>query len=502
VRFGDPWLYLACFVALAGCSDDRAKHHASHDAPPVDASSEHWADNDAGPSDGGSDAGLADAALPSDLTAALQAVGFEVVAEHESVYGGYRYIDLTVTQPMDHDNPASETFEQRIILHHRDTAAPMVLATTGYQNFDQEWLMEPALVLQGNQIMVEHRYFPPSIPKNANWTKLNIRQAAGDFHLITQKLKRIYGARWLNTGASKGGMTALFHRRFFPSDVDATVAYVAPLSFGAPDNRYVQFLADINPDGCGDNVRALALRFIKDRVAIGKELLSGGFDTGPDITNEEQAAMFAAETAVYYEWGFWQYSGVDSCALVASALTNDHHAATLLSHEIVIGEAVEVPPAYNYQAASELGYQGISTAYLDEAIQEAMLPAPPAEPMPWGSGWPAYHPEAVRDVADWIAKSGERIMLIYGEYDPWTGGAIDLGAAKDSRKFVVPQGNHGSQIDLLPAEHRALALDMLYGWAAVTPPPSDAPMEKARVHVPRVDTRLRSRSLGAPPADN
>ena len=33
-------------------------------------------------------------------------------------------------------------------------------------------------------------------------------------------------------------MTAIYHRRFYPDDVDGTVPYVAPISFGAPDLRY------------------------------------------------------------------------------------------------------------------------------------------------------------------------------------------------------------------------------------------------------------------------
>jgi hypothetical protein len=499
-RLRDRSLFLACALTLLGCADSKHKGHSEDGPPdgPADAAAADAGLTDAQVGVHRVDAAAPDAGLPSELGAALEAVGFTVVGEHPSEYAGYRYLDLTVTQPMDHDDPASVTFEQRIILHHLSEDAPMVLATTGYENFDQEWLMEPALVLPANQIMVEHRYFPPSIPDKADWTKLNIRQAAADFHLITEKLKRIYAGRWLNTGASKGGMTALFHRRFYPGDVDGTVAYVAPFSYGAPDNRYLQFLADINPDGCGEQVRTLQVRFIKDRVAIGKALIAD-FDTGPNITTEEQAALFAASTSVYYDWGFWQFSGVDSCALVSSALTSDHDAAQLLSREIVIGEAIAVGEAYTYQAVSELGYQAISTAHIDAALKEVEFPAMPAQPMPW-SVWPSYHSDSVTDVASWIAQDGEHIMLVYGQYDPWTGGAIDLGQAKDARKFVVPQGNHGSQIDLLPATERDAALEMLYRWADVKRPGMSSGMRKGLRHIEALEALRRQHSLGLPPA--
>ncbi len=499
-RLCERSLFFACLLAAAACADSNHKKHPD-DAQP-DGSLADDATGDAGVADARAEPSPddePDATLPAELLAALEAVGLKVVGERPSEYAGYRYIDLTVTQPMDHDDPASVTFEQRIILHHLSVDAPMVLATTGYENFDQEWLMEPALVLPANQLMVEHRYFPPSIPDKADWSKLNIRQAAADFHVITEKLKRRYRARWLNTGASKGGMTALFHRRCYPADVDGTVAYVAPFSYGAPDDRYIQFLADINPEGCGENVRTLQLRFINDRAAIGKALLAD-FDTGANITTEEQAALFAASTSVYYDWGFWQFSGIESCPLVSSALTSDHDAAELLSREIVIGEAIAVGEAYTYQAISELGYQAISTAHIDAALKEVQFPEMPAHPMPWGNAWPTYHSDSVHDVASWIASEGEHIMLVYGQYDPWTGGAIDLGMAKDSRKFVVPQGNHGSQIDLLPAADKDAALEMLYRWAAVERPAAGADMQKGLRHIQVLDAMRRRHSLGLPPA--
>ena len=41
---------------------------------------------------------------------------------------------------------------------------------------------------------------------------------------IFEALGALFPAPWVNTGHSKGGMTALFHRRYFPCDVAATAA--------------------------------------------------------------------------------------------------------------------------------------------------------------------------------------------------------------------------------------------------------------------------------------
>src|SRR5207244_2056215 len=65
---------------------------------------------------------------------------------------------------------------------------------------------------------------------------------------------------------------------------------------------------------------------------------------------------------------------------------------------------------------------------------------------------------AMTDIQSWIASSGTRIMLIYGENDPWRAGAVDLGAATDSFKFVSPGGNHGSSIANLASADQSVAL--------------------------------------------
>jgi hypothetical protein len=73
----------------------------------------------------------------------------------------------------------------------------------------------------------------------------------------------------------------------------------------------------------------------------------------------------------------------------------------------------------------------------------------------------------MHDVQSWIETSGARIMLIYGQNDPWTAGAVDLGAATDSFKYIAPNGNHGSTISMLPADERDEAMAAILRWAGV-----------------------------------
>lgn len=71
---------------------------------------------------------------------------------------------------------------------------------------------------------------------------------------------------------------------------------------------------------------------------------------------------------------------------------------------------------------------------------------------------------AMHDIQDWIAASGTRIMLIYGARDPWTAGAVELGAATDSFKYVAPAGNHGASIASLAGADKSAATATVMRW--------------------------------------
>lgn len=157
------------------------------------------------------------------------------------------YFEVSFQQFVDHEHPELGSFQQRLILAHRSYDEPLVLQTSGYLIFQ----VAPTLLTttyDTNQIQVEHRFFETSTPASKDWSKLNIRQSAADFHRITEAFKRVYGKAWVNTGASKGGMTSIYHRRFYPSDLEGTVADVAPLSFGTADPRYIEFVEQVGGD--------------------------------------------------------------------------------------------------------------------------------------------------------------------------------------------------------------------------------------------------------------
>ena len=166
---------------------------------------------------------------PEDILTRLEALqGVEVTEITPAHEYCSRQFELMVTQPVDHNNPAGQTFQQQVFLSHQNDTLPMVLVTGGYEarDFSAQELMR---LLGANQVYTGYRYFVGSEPEPTDWTHLRVAQAAADIHEVVELLKPIYTGTWLSAGHSKAGRTALIHRRFYPDDVVATVAYVAAI---------------------------------------------------------------------------------------------------------------------------------------------------------------------------------------------------------------------------------------------------------------------------------
>ncbi|MFD7550904.1 S28 family serine protease [Streptomyces sp. NPDC059816] len=134
---------------------------------------------------------------------------------------------------------------------------PTILFSTGYEVPLTARRTEPTVLLDGNQLGIEHRFFGASRPTVDDFTHLTIRQAADDHHRVVQLFRRIYPGAWISTGGSKGGMASVHHRRFHPHDVDGTVAYSAPNNVDDhEDSAYVRFLERVGPAATRDALKA------------------------------------------------------------------------------------------------------------------------------------------------------------------------------------------------------------------------------------------------------
>jgi len=400
---------------------------------------------------------------------------------------GYRAFLLQYEQPLDHANPAAGTFKQQIVLHHRSKTAPLVLYTSGYALFAQDDMSELGGAMQANQLNTEQRWFGSSKPADVtpeSWTLVNIEQAAKDHHRIVQALKPFYSGKWLSTGHSKGGMTSLFHRRFFPADIDATVAYVAPISFADPDPRYIPHLDQIGEEACGTAIRGVqkkALEMIDQLVPLAQAAHE------PTSTFERSGGLASAmeKDITALEWGFWQYYTATDCAPFLMPPTDANGMFNLLATYCGVGApdtAFEDYQflGYQWQAATQLGHQSFSNAHLTGLLKHETVRVNQA---PRGT-MPIHDRSAMDDVQSWVKTQGSQILFVYGGSDPWTGGAYELGMQPETVKLVAPKMSHMAMIKDLTTGDKEIALGKIEQWMGtrptITPSTRHAPMPSMR----------------------
>lgn len=375
--------------------------------------------------------------------------GLTVAVAPDAGVPGYTRYNLQLEQPVDHDAPQAGDFPMRLTLLHTDASKPLVLSTSGYGLSSGRGELTRAFAT--NQLSYEHRFFGPSRPTPTDWTKLSIRQAAGDAHRIAEAFHWLYPGRWVNTGGSKGGMTSVYHRRFHPCDVDATVAYVAPVTLGALDPAYPPFLEQVGGPpraACRAALTQFQRRLLMEREVL-VPLVSGTFGRIP----VDQAFELAV---IELPFGFWQYGDPDDAdtgcgAIPAAGATAQQQLDFLETHsspEVLAGAAsLEAFEPYYHQAATQLGAPEPNEAALRDLLRYPGTDVPSTFVSP-GRALP-FDAAAMPDINIWLATRGQRLLFVYGSLDPWSARPFTLGLAEDSFTFVVDQGNHGASLSQL-----------------------------------------------------
>ncbi|WP_338868401.1 S28 family serine protease [Myxococcus stipitatus] len=441
-------------------------------------------------------AALETPAEPEDILARLQSIpGLTVVIEQPSPFPGTRFFLLKFEQPADHARPHGERFQLRMTLLHRSVAAPMVLSTEGYMLSASPWQSEPTELLGANQLSVEHRFMGTSVPASRDTRLLNIYQAASDSHRVIQAFKPLYRARWLSTGGSKGGMAAVYHRYFYPDDVDVTLPYVAPSNHGLRDVRYVHFLAKVGDADC----RAKLESFQQDVLRRREEMLpfvdALGTKWGTGFTvvgGPDRALEFSAVEVSFY---FWQYGTASACASIPAP--GAPAAETFAFLDGVVGVAFTYADRFiapfeyaYYQAATQLGWSRFPANHLrgllrypGENTPDVYVSFPVTEP---------FDMRGMLQVEHWVRNHGKRMLFIYGENDPYSAAAFSVREGNDAFRFFAPQGNHGASIGGLSEPERALALERLFTWMGMSVPSAEV---QARQVSPRMIGRAADRTL-------
>ncbi|MEU6993711.1 S28 family serine protease [Streptomyces sp. NPDC046465] len=408
----------------------------------------------------------------SDIRARLERIpGMTVV----SVAGkeGHPFYTLTYKQPVDHRKPHGATFTQRATLWHKATDKPTVLYTGGYTLPGGTTALTK--LIDANQVSVEHRYFAesrPTGPAGDDWSKMTIQQEAADEHRLTRALRTVEKGKWLGTGASKGGMTATYHERFYPGDLDAVVAFVAPNDADNRDDRgYERFFKTVGTKEC-----RTALNGVQREMLVRRDTLLPRFETEQkDAGHTFDATLGTTDRAYEFAvldqvWNFWQSGTEADCAGVPDAkkATDDElwnwskeHGFSVY-HDQELGTNGTGP--YYRQAATQLGWADLKFSHLKDVRHYPGIYQP-------NSVLPAamrgtYDNSTTADVDRWVKNRGRHMMFVYGENDPWSAEKF-TPSRHDSYRYVVPGANHGASIAKLPEAEQAKAVATIKRWADV-----------------------------------
>ncbi|MEU9877039.1 S28 family serine protease [Streptomyces phaeochromogenes] len=418
----------------------------------------------------------------------------------EKPYTGYRFFVLNYTQPVDHRKPSKGTFQQRITVLHKDTARPTVFYTGGYNVSTTPSRREPTQIVDGNQVSMEYRYFTPSRPAPADWTKLDIWQAASDQHRIFKALKPVYDKKWVSTGGSKGGMTATYFERFYPRDMDGVVAYVAPNDVvNKEDSAYDRFFAKVGTKECRTRLNAVQREALVRRTALEKKYKELAAAEGYTFNTVGSLDKAYEAVVLDYVWGFWQYgtlAGCDEIPADAKNATDDEiwtSVDTISGFSFYTDQGLEPYTPYYYQAGTQLGAPTIGFPHIEKKLIRYGY-QPPRNFVPRDISM-KFQPGVMHDVDAWVKRNANQMLFVYGQNDPWGAEPFHLGkGARDSYVFTAPGMNHGANVAGLVADQKALATARILEWAGVASAAVQADPDKAKP-LAKYDSKLDKRKV-------
>jgi hypothetical protein len=388
----------------------------------------------------------------------------------EKPYAGYRYFVLNYTQPVDHRHPKKGTFQQRVTLLHKDTSRPTVFFTGGYNVSTNPSRSEPTRIIDGNQVSMEYRFFTPSRPQPADWSKLDIWQAASDQHRIYTALKKIYTKNWLSTGGSKGGMTATYFERYYPRDMDGVVAYVAPNdAVNNEDSAYDRFFEKVGTKECRDKLNAVQREALIRREPLEKTYQEWADANGATFTTVGSLDKAYEAVVLDFVWAFWQYSLLADCDSIPPATASDQEIYDTIDaisgFSAYTDQGLTTYTPYYYQAGTQLGSPDITQPYLGNLSRYGYQP--PRNFVPRDISM-KFDPRVMPDIDSWVQHHADQMLFVYGQNDPWGAEPFRLGrGARDSYVYVAPGANHGANVAALVPDQAAKATARILDWAGV-----------------------------------
>ena len=452
--------------------------------------------------------------------------GVKVIEPAEgSDFFSERYI-VTFEQPLDWKDPSKGTFPQRVVVELCDGAEINVLETQGYCLTDymipesmRESLnmlgrdMPPEMISlvtkSGNYISVEHRFFGESGPADLSntdtkyWEYFTPENAANDYHRIYTALAPLLGSLWVSVGTSRGGLMTNAYAKYFPEDMSAYIAYVAPCSDGLSGDSMYRFVYEEIGDVTYGKEAAETYRGIVTDFQV--ELMRNKESLLPYLTYyvSEQGMLFRNGpedigrvydlTVLEFAVQVWQYRIKQDFSTLKAVLEmpedtdelKQQKCVTML--QVLLGIQNPQDWSYNYAAwpyyvntAMYYGQYLYDFSWLRKALEEAGIAdtlsiTPEMEKdIPWSIVFTPEQREAFvydgtfrKELLEDMKTSKAKHLMIFGACDPWLSQALPEEATDGNehiRRYINPDYPHDSTISNMPEDMKNEIISLLKDW--------------------------------------
>lgn len=378
---------------------------------------------------------------------------------------------ITFTQYIDHNDTTIGKFSQRALVCHVHKDSATVLVTEGY-GLDYyltkpDYREELSDIFNTNCVIVEHRYFgeskPETLKRNKYWDYLTTFNAATDHHRFSETFHKLYHGKFIATGVSKGGICANIFRAYYPKDVDITVPYVAPLCDGPEDPRMAKAIMSY---GSPDEQKIIQqfIEFLFNHREQFLPMLENYCKENkikPRISFEElfDFAVMDMHVAILARGEVKKIPDYNNCP----PDTTFAFLAKYGSPEGFTPEYDNMP--YYVQACKELGHYALMPDnYLGQKFLENTHGYLMKTALPLDYKF-KYDPTMRKMVLDFLNKDAEKMLFIYGEYDPWTSVGIKEHVKNENVHIFINPGNcHRSKIRNSPQKIQSKILRLLTIW--------------------------------------
>lgn len=393
------------------------------------------------------------------------------------------YYQFWFEQPIDHADPSRGTFKQKILLGHKQLEAPVVVELEGYNIWSPNE-GELSHLLKGNQLTVEHRFFDQSVPEGGiPWEYLTIKQAADDHHEIIQTLKKaLYpDSKWVTTGISKGGQTTIFHRYFYPEDVDVSVPYVAPLNLSYVDPRLEKFLDKLGTPKSGiksffggedlnnchyliRDFQIMCFEHLDVLLPLLEKLAAEKGYTYQRVGGTQRALQLMI---LEYPFAFWQWG--NNCADIPSQESEDwqeifDYLVKVSSPDFFDDQYIVRMQPFFYAALTEIGMYDYNIKPFKKYFPADEKNIDFSFTMPDGAEKKPFNEKQMRAIAEWLQTDAEKMLFVYGGSDPWYATGVDLKKNGKCRKYVRGDMSHACRIKDFDPVSREDLIDTLTEW--------------------------------------